>query len=69
MKVRFAKTLVSQSKNLQWENIAFDSYNISNLGYYLYKRKISLNYWRFTVSDGTTSCAFTMYEKEKKNDS
>lgn len=68
MKVKFAKTIASQSKNLQWDNISFDLYVTSHLGYNIYKKKISPNYWRFIVSDDKTSCTFTMYQKDKLHD-
>jgi len=65
LKVKSAKTLASQLKNNSWEAVTFNYYHISCLGYNFYKRKISPNYWQFTVLDDITSCTFKMYMKER----
>ena len=48
-----------------WENVVQDLYYLSFRGYNIYKRKISKNYWQFTVANDITSCTFKMYEKER----
>ncbi len=48
-----------------WENVVKDLYHLSFRGYNIYKRKISKNYWQFTVANDITSCTFKMYEKER----
>ena len=47
------------------ENVVQDLYYLSFRGYNIYKRKISKNYWQFTVANDITSCTFKMYEKER----
>lgn len=65
MKKSTAKSLASKLKNKTWESLFINSHQISYGEFNLYRRKISTNYWQYTVSDGITSCTFQMYTKER----
>ena len=60
------RDFVKETKSLdQWENVVQDLYQLNFRGYNILKRKISKNYWQFTVANDITSCTFKMYEKER----
>ena len=60
------RDFVKETKSLDlWENVVQDLYQLNFRGYNIYKRKISKNYWQFTVANDITSCTFKMYEKER----
>lgn len=65
LKVKIAKKIAAELKYSQWEFLFMDSYQIKYSKYTFHKRKISKNYWQFTVLDDITSCTFKMYEKER----
>ena len=65
LKVKIAKKIAAELKYFQWELLFMDSYQIKYSRYIFHKRKISKNYWQFTVLDDITSCTFKMYEKER----
>jgi hypothetical protein len=65
LKIKETKKLVATLKNHNWENVFLDSYLLYFLDYNIYKRKISPNYFRFTVTRNDETCSFTMYEREK----
>ena len=68
VKVNNAKQLARRSKGLaNWTLITYNFYYLQLDGYNIYKRKVSRNYWQFTIADDITSCTFQMYEKEAKN--
>jgi len=64
LKVNVLKKLAQQTKALPWTNVTKDLYHLDYHGYSFLKRKISLNYFQFTVTDTVSSCTFKMYEKE-----
>lgn len=67
LKVNLAKQLARDSKALaNWDHLYLNSYTTKFRGYIILKRKVSSNYWQFTVSNDITSCTFLMYEKEAK---
>ena len=67
VKVNPAKQLVRESKTLaNWDHLYLNTYTARFRGYLIFKRKVSKNYWQFTVCDDITSCTFLMYEKEAK---
>ena len=67
LKVNNAKQLARRSKGLaNWTLITYNFYYLQLDGYNIYKRKVSRNYWQFTIADDITSCTFQMYEKEAK---
>jgi hypothetical protein len=59
------REFVKETKLSHWENVVQDLYQLSFRGHNIYKRKISKNYWQFTVANDITSCTFKMYEKER----
>jgi hypothetical protein len=66
LKTKVMRDFVSLTKSLdQWENVVQDLYQLNFRGYNILKRKISKNYWQFTVANDITSCTFKMYEKER----
>jgi len=66
LKTKVMRDFVKETKSLdQWENVVQDLYQLNFRGYNIYKRKISKNYWQFTVANDITSCTFKMYEKER----
>jgi hypothetical protein len=65
LKIKAMREFVKESKLSHWENVVQDLYYLSFRGYNIYKRKISKNYWQFTVANDITSCTFKMYEKER----
>ena len=68
VKVNVAKQLVRETRSLtNWETITFNFYYLQHRKFHIYKRKVSYNYWQYTVNDDITSCTFKMYEKEAKN--
>jgi hypothetical protein len=67
VKVNVAKQLARESKALaNWDHLYLNTYTSRFRGYLIFKRKVSKNYWQFTVADDITSCTFLMYEKEAK---
>jgi len=67
VKVNPAKQLARESKTLaNWDHLYLNSYTTKFRGYIILKRKVSSNYWQFTVCNDITSCTFLMYEKEAK---
>ena len=67
LKSKYVKELATKIRYLEWEEITFNFYHKSYMGLNFYKRKVSYNYWQYTVNDDITSCTFKMYEKEAKN--
>jgi hypothetical protein len=66
LKTKVMRDFVKETKSLdQWENVVQDLYQLNFRGYNILKRKISKNYWQFTVANDITSCTFKMYEKER----
>ena len=66
MNIKIMREFVKETKlSNGWENVVQDLYHLSFRGYNIYKRKISKNYWQFTVANDITSCTFKMYEKER----
>ena len=67
LKVNVGKQLARDSKALAtWDHLYLNTYTARFRGYLIFKRKISKNYWQFTVCNDITSCTFLMYEKEAK---
>ena len=66
LKTKYVKELATKIQYLEWEQITFNFYHKSYMGLNFYKRKVSYNYWQYTVNDDITSCTFKMYEKEAK---
>ncbi len=67
VKVNPAKQLARESKTLaNWDHLYLNTYTARFRGYLIFKRKVSKNYWQFTVCNDITSCTFLMYEKEAK---
>ena len=67
LKVNVAKQLARESKILaNWDHLYLNTYTSRFRGYLIFKRKVSKNYWQFTVCNDITSCTFLMYEKEAK---
>jgi hypothetical protein len=67
VKVNLAKQLARESKALaNWDHLYLNTYTGRFRGYLIFKRKVSKNYWHFTVCNDITSCTFLMYEKEAK---
>ncbi len=67
LKINLAKQLARDSKALaNWNHLYLNTYTTKFRGYIILKRKVSSNYWQFTVSNDITSCTFLMYEKEAK---
>jgi hypothetical protein len=66
LKIKVMRDFFKETKSLdQWENVVQDLYQLNFRGYNILKRKISKNYWQFTVANDITSCTFKMYEKER----
>jgi hypothetical protein len=66
LKTKVMRDFVKETKSLdQWENVVQDLYQLNFRGYNILKRKISKNYWQFTLANDITSCTFKMYEKER----
>jgi hypothetical protein len=66
LKTKVMRDFFKETKSLdQWENVVQDLYQLNFRGYNILKRKISKNYWQFTVANDITSCTFKMYEKER----
>jgi len=66
LKTKVMRDFVKETKSLdQWKNVVQDLYQLNFRGYNILKRKISKNYWQFTVANDITSCTFKMYEKER----
>ena len=65
LKIKAMREFVKESKLSHWENVVQDLYQLNFRGYNILKRKISKNYWQFTVANDITSCTFKMYEKER----
>ena len=67
LKVNVGKQLARDSKALAtWDHLYLNTYTARFRGYLIFKRKVSKNYWQFTVCNDITSCTFLMYEKEAK---
>jgi hypothetical protein len=67
VKVNVVKQLARDSKALaNWDHLYLNTYTTKFRGYIILKRKVSSNYWQFTVSNDITRCTFKMYEKEAK---
>lgn len=65
LKTNYCKELTSKIKYHKWEEVTYNFYYLSYNKLNFYKRKVSKNYWHFTVSDGIMSCSFKMYAKEE----
>ena len=67
LKVSVAKQLAKDSRILaNWDHLYLNTYTAKFRGCLIFKRKVSLNYWQFTVCNDITSYTFKMYEKEAK---
>ena len=67
MKINSAKQLARESKIAKWEHLFLDSYSTRFKGVNIIKRKISKNYWHFTLSNDITVCQFKIYQNEVKS--
>jgi hypothetical protein len=64
LKTSYAKELARQSKSAKWEHIFLDSYSTVFKGVKIIKRKISKNYWHFTLNNDITVCQVKIYQNE-----
>jgi hypothetical protein len=67
LKINVGKQLARDSSSLaNWDHLYLNTYTAYFRGYLIFKRRVTKNYWQFTVCNDITSCTFKMYEKEAK---